>query len=784
MTSDGSITGSPTTIGSTAVTLTVTDTVTGGTRTAAFTWGVVAKPTITAPANQTTVLTSPAVNLALTTTCPNTTCTYALTGAPAGLVISSTGVITGSITSSAQVFAAVTVKVTDSAGATATTPSFTWTVNKTTSVGTLVNPVWSVSNSRTGATGVVYTYSFTTATTANPLATVTMTVPPGTTGSAVAVTGLPAGAISLSGNLLTYTLNTPTFQGAGTAVSIRISGLTNTATAGTYIAQLVTNGGVNGGSTVALDNGSSGPISFTGTALLNPVWSASNTQTAATGASYTYTFTTATAATVTSVAMSVPPGTAGTPTAVVTGLSSGSVSLAGGTLTFTVGTPVAVAAGTTVSIKVSGLTNTSVVGSYPSNLATFVTTNGVRTPTDTATSNPLSFTGGTINPVWSVSNSRASATGASYRYAYTTTTIANNLSSVTMTVPPGTTGTPVAAVTGFTAASPVVSLSGSLVTLSFTPVYVGASTPVTVTLSGLVNTAVVDTFTSQVVTVGALNGGTIIPLDSGQSGPVSITTAALANPLWSTSKSQTSATAAVYTFGFSTATTATLSSVTMAVAPGTAGTPVVAVTGLGAGTISLAGALLTFTITNPVAVNAGAAVTVRVSGLTNPGAVGTYISQLVTNLTSGGDTIPVDSAPTGAVSFTSGALTNPVWTVTSTAVSATGVSYTAAFTTGSSAVVSSVSFSVPPGTAGTPVLSTVVGLGAGSISLAGNLLTYTLTTPVQINSGTAVSIRVSGITNTSVAGAYTSQFVTYSPNSSTNVIGPLDSAPSGSLTFA
>jgi hypothetical protein len=185
-----------------------------------------------------------------------------------------------------------------------------------------------------------------------------------------------------------------------------------------------------------------------------------------------------------------------------------------------------------------------------------------------------------------------------------------------------------------------------------------------------------------------------------------------------------------------------------------------------------------------VAVNAGTAVTVRVSGLTNPGAIGTYVSQLVTNLTSGGDTIPVDSAPTGAVSFTSGALTNPVWTVTSTAVSATGVSYTAAFTTGSSAVVSSVSFSVPPGTAGTPVLSTVVGLGAGSISLAGNLLTYTLTTPVQINSGTAVSIKVSGITNTSVAGAYTSQFVTYSPNSSTNVIGPLDSAPSGSLTFA
>ncbi|MCW2527136.1 MAG: dystroglycan-type cadherin-like domain repeat protein [Pseudonocardiales bacterium] len=783
LTSDGLITGSPTTVGSTFVTLTVTDATAATSKSVTFTWTIVAKPTVTAPANQTTTV-GGAVNLSLATTCPNTTCTYVLTGAPAGLAISSTGVITGTITSSAQVFATVTVKVTDSAGASATSAAFTWTVNKSTSIGTLVNPVWSVSNSRAGATGVVYTYTFTTVTTANPLSTVTMTVPPGTTGSAVAVTGLPAGTISFSGNLLTYTLGTPTFQGAGTAVSIRISGLTNTTTPGTYIAQLVTNGATGGGTTVALDSASTGPISFGSATLVNPVWSASNTQTAATGSSYTYNFTTATAATLSSVTMSVPPGTAGTPTVAVTGLPAGTVSLSGGALTFTITSPTAVAAGTGVSIKVSGLTNTSAVGTYASNLTTNIITDGVSSPTDTAPSTPLSFSGGTINPIWSVTNSRTSATAVNYRYAYTTTTTGNNLSSVTVTVPAGTTGTPVATVTGFTAASPVVSRAGAVITLSFTPVYLAAGTPVTITFSGLINTTVVDTFTSQVVTLGALSGGAIIPLDSGQSGPVSFTASALANPLWSTSKSQTAATAAVYTFGFATATTATLSSVTLAVASGTTGTPTVVVTGLGAGAISLSGALLTYTITNPVAVNAGTAITVRVSGLVNPTTVGTYTSQLVTNVTNGGDTVPVDSAPAGPVSFTSGVLGSPVWTVSSTAANATGATYTAAFTTGSSATISSVTFSVPPGTAGAPVLGPVSGLGAGTISFAGNVMTYTVTTPAFVNSGTVISIRVTGLTNTSVSGAYTSQFVTNSPNTSTGVIGPLDSALTGAITFA
>lgn len=135
----GKISGTPTTAaGPVSVTVTATDSnVTGSSNassnTATFKWTVFAKPTVTSPANQ-TVTTGLLWSLQLATTCANVPCTYALNNGPATLAISAGGLITGTITSSSQTFNAVTVTVTDSAGAVATSAPFTVTVNAAPSV--------------------------------------------------------------------------------------------------------------------------------------------------------------------------------------------------------------------------------------------------------------------------------------------------------------------------------------------------------------------------------------------------------------------------------------------------------------------------------------------------------------------------------------------------------------------------------------------------------------------------------------------------------------------------
>jgi hypothetical protein len=93
---------------------------------------------------------------------------------------------------------------------------------------------------------VTYTYTFTTP---GSFGSVTMTVPPGTSGTptlgTVTPSGLLGGSISLSGTTLTYSGLTVTLS-AGTAVSIQVKGLTNTATAGSYTAQIATFGALFG----------------------------------------------------------------------------------------------------------------------------------------------------------------------------------------------------------------------------------------------------------------------------------------------------------------------------------------------------------------------------------------------------------------------------------------------------------------------------------------------------------------------------------------------------------
>lgn len=128
-------------------------------------------------------------------------------------------------------------------------------------------------------------------------------------------------------------------------------------------------------------------------------------------------------------------------------------------------------------------------------------------------------------------------------------------------------------------------------------------------------------------------------------------------------------------------------------------------------------------------------------------------------------------------SFAAGTLTSVSWAVSNSEVAATSVSYTYQFTTATSGTVSSVTMSVPTGTAGTPAIGTVYGIGAGVVALAGTNLTYSVTTPATIAAGTPVYIQITGLTNTAVAGSYTSTVTTDSS------LGTLDTGTSQSVTF-
>ena len=238
------------------------------------------------------------------------------------------------------------------------------------SAATLTSALWSTSKTADGATGASYTYGFT-ATTAAALDEITMTVPTGTAGTPSVGTVSPAsiagGSVALSGTTLTYSFTSVTII-SNEAISVQINGITNTTTTGSDTSTITTEG-----SAGAVDTGTTDSVSFTTTALTTPGLSVSSTAVGATGVSYTFTFTTASTG-ATSVTMTVPPGTAGTPTLGTvspTGLG-GSVSLSGTVLTYTA-ISLSLLSGQAVSIQVNGLTNTTTAGSYPSEIVTETT---------------------------------------------------------------------------------------------------------------------------------------------------------------------------------------------------------------------------------------------------------------------------------------------------------------------------------------------------------------------------------------------------------------------------
>src|SRR6266851_3676349 len=128
--SSGLITGTPTTAATSTTVVTATDG-TGASGSASFSW-VVANPggnivTVTNPGTQNSVVgTAVSTQITATDSASGQTLTFTATGLPAGLSISSSGLITGTPTTAATSTTTVTAK--DTTGATGAT-TFTWTVS-------------------------------------------------------------------------------------------------------------------------------------------------------------------------------------------------------------------------------------------------------------------------------------------------------------------------------------------------------------------------------------------------------------------------------------------------------------------------------------------------------------------------------------------------------------------------------------------------------------------------------------------------------------------------------
>ncbi len=132
----------------------------------------------------------------------------------------------------------------------------------------------------------------------------------------------------------------------------------------------------------------------------------------------------------------------------------------------------------------------------------------------------------------------------------------------------------------------------------------------------------------------------------------------------------------------------------------------------------------------------------------------------------------------GASPAFAGTLTNVTWTPSDLGRRDTGVTYVFSFKTATAGTIKTVTFTVPSGTAGTIAVGTVYGLGAGTVALASNTITYTVTTAVSVAAGIPIYISFTGITNCNTGSAQTSTVTTRTSSPST-----IDSGTSGSVTF-
>jgi hypothetical protein len=124
------------------------------------------------------------------------------------------------------------------------------------------------------------------------------------------------------------------------------------------------------------------------------------------------------------------------------------------------------------------------------------------------------------------------------------------------------------------------------------------------------------------------------------------------------------------------------------------------------------------------------------------------------------------------------ALTSAQWSVSNSQTGAISTTYAYNFTTATSGLINTITFTVPTTTAGTPAIAQNFGIGAGTVALASNTITYTVATPASVSSGIPIYIEFSGLTNTGTAGAATSTITTQ-----TGAAVTLDTATSNSVNF-
>ena len=135
----------------------------------------------------------------------------------------------------------------------------------------------------------------------------------------------------------------------------------------------------------------------------------------------------------------------------------------------------------------------------------------------------------------------------------------------------------------------------------------------------------------------------------------------------------------------------------------------------------------------------------------------------------------LQSAPAGAAT-----LANVSWSVSNNQVSATSVSYSYSFTAATTGTIKSITFVVSgAGLAGTPTIAKNFGIGAGSVAISGQTITYTVTSAVSVTAGIPIYLEFSGLTNSSTTGSYTTTITTRTAAPAT-----IDTATSPAVSLA
>jgi hypothetical protein len=253
------------------------------------------------------------------------------------------------------------------------------------------------------------------------------------------------------------------------------------------------------------------PSRASAAALPSATWTPSSTVNGATGVSYTFTLMPATTTTMTSITLAMPSGpggVGGTPAlSTVTPASIAGGTLTGTTpLTYTLPAATTVPAGLVLSIKVTGLRNPA-AGS----LTTTITTRNSAGAVDTGTAG-FTFNSGTLSSLsWTPSSTAVGATGVSYSYGFTLG-LGLTVNQITMSVPPGTAGTPTVASTSpasLLSGIASVALSSNILTVTFSGlgVLLSINTPYLVVISGLTNTPTAGAYTTEITASGLASGG-------------------------------------------------------------------------------------------------------------------------------------------------------------------------------------------------------------------------------------------------------------------------------------